>query len=337
MAEVGFFPRYGQNENIVTNYTLLVLKQLYNESPKLFQEFITNLIKDDENYIDVGVSFWQQKGFECDNGKSILDGVIMQDAFTIFIETKLSDWFYSEQLKKHLANLVSFDGKKIFLALSNFDGQRSEVFEQFMKDYRDTKDVIISYFDFGNFIDILKNIKTNIKSEQLLTLFDEFEEFLYSQDLLPTWKYRLDVVNCAKTKDFVKSNFVYTCPNAKGAYKHLRSRYFGIYENKKVDTIAEIQGVCVVDENNNIEVSWWDNDKCNNFELIDKTKNLIHKIPEYRPAQVFLLDNFRDNINFYKDTRGGMFNSKIYFNIDDKVKDIEDLVKLIQNKSWSNY
>lgn len=337
MAEVGFFPRYRQKENLVTNYTLLVLKQLYNESPKLFQEFITNLIKNDEHNIDVGVSFWQQQGFECDNGKSILDGVIMQDAFTIFIETKLSDWFYSKQLEKHLSNLINMEGKKIFLALSNFDGQKSEVFEQFMRDYQDAKDVIIAYFDFGNFIDILKSIKVDIKSEQLLTLFDEFEEFLYYQNLLPTWKYRLDVVNCAKTKEFITSNFAYTCPEAKGAYKHLRSRYFGIYENKKVDIIAEIQGVCVVDENNKIEISWWDNDKCNDFELMEKTQNLINKIPEYRPIQVFLLDNFRDNINFYKDTSGGMYNSKIYFNIYNTINDVDDLVKVIQNKGWSNY
>ena len=95
MAEVGFFPKYEQKENRVTNYTLLVLKQLYNESPKLFEQFITSLVNDNENNIDVGVSFWQQKGFECDNGKSILDGVITQRGFTIFIETKLSDWFYS--------------------------------------------------------------------------------------------------------------------------------------------------------------------------------------------------------------------------------------------------
>lgn len=169
MAEVGFFPKYEQKENRVTNYTLLVLRQLYNEIPNLFQEFISNLIKDDERNVDVGVRFWQQKGFECDNGKSILDGVITQSAFTIFVETKVSDWFYSKQLKTHLSNLIELDGKKIFLALSNFDGQKSEVFEQFMNEYKDNTDVIFAYFDFGNFIDILKNLKPNIKSEQLLS------------------------------------------------------------------------------------------------------------------------------------------------------------------------
>jgi len=219
MAEVGFFPKYEQKENRVTNYTLLILKQLYNESPKLFQDFLVNLIKDNNNNIDVGVNFWQQKGFECDNGKSILDGVIKQCGFTIFIETKLSDWFYSDQLKRHLANIVKEEGKKIFLTLCNFDGQKSEVFEKFMNEYKDSNDVIFAYFDFGNFIDILENLKSNITSEHFLTMLDEFEEFLDSENLLPTWKYRLDVVNCAKTKTGVIANELYCCPEAKGAYK----------------------------------------------------------------------------------------------------------------------
>ena len=337
MSEVSFFPKYEQKENRVTNYTLLVLKQLYNESPNLFQEFIINLIKNDEKNIDVGVNFWQQKGFECDNGKSILDGVITQDAFTIFIETKLSDWFYSEQLKTHLSNLIELQGQKIFLALSNFDGQKSEVFEKFMNEYKDNTDVIFAYFDFGNFIDILKNLKSKIKSEQLLVLFDDFEEFLYNENLLPLWKYRLDVVNCAKTKDFVKNNLIYTCPEAKGAYKHLRSKFFGIYEDKKVNTIAEIQGVCSVNKNDEIGISWWDNDKYSSNELIEKAKKLLNKIPEYRPIQVFLLNNLRENINFYKDTHGGMYCSKIYFTVSDNIKNIDDLVNALKDKSWSNY
>lgn len=337
MAEVGFFPKYEQKENRVTNYTLLVLKQLYNESPKLFQEFVVNLIKNDEHNIDVGVNFWQQKGYECDNGKSILDGVITQSAFTIFVETKLSDWFYSEQLNTHLSNLTKIEGKKIFLALCNFDGQKSDIFEKFMEEYKSATDIIFAYFDFGNFVDILKSLKQQIKTEHLTTIIDEFEEFLYNENLLPTWKYRLDVVNCAQTKNFVKTHFAYTCPEAKGHYKHSRSRYFGIYENKKVDTIAEIQGVCAIDKNDKIEVSWWDNDNCSEKEIIEKTKNLLNKIPDYRPIQVFLLDNIRDGVNFFKDSTGGMFGSKIYFNVDNSIKNIDDLFNTLHNKGWNNY
>lgn len=335
MAEVGFFPKYEQKENKVTNYTLLMLKQLYNESPKLFQEFIVNLIKDNKNNIDVGVNFWQQKGFECDNGKSILDGVISQSGFTIFIETKLSDWFYSDQLERYLSNIMQHDGKKIFLTLCNFDGQKSEVFEQFMKEYRDSNNVIFAYFDFGNFIDILENLKSKITSELFLQMLDEFEEFLDSENLLPTWKYRLDVVNCAKSKNEVKERLLYLCPEAKGPYKHARSKYFGIYDNKKVDCIAEIKAVCTIDEDKNIKISWYDNA----YSELDILKEAEEKI-EYcwdEPLQMFLLTNFKENLNFYKNSKGGMFGSKKYFNFDNTIKDIDDLTNLLKDKPWSEF
>lgn len=87
----------------------------------------------------------------------------------------------------------------------------------------------------------------------------------------------------------------------------------------------------------NMEISWWDNDICVKSELIEKTKNLINKIPEYRSIQVLLLDNFRENINFYKDTQGGMYNSKMYFDTYNTIKDIDGLVNVMQNKSLSNY
>lgn len=337
MAEVSFFPKYEQKENKVTNYTLLILKQLYNESPKLFQEFMTNLIKNDKNNIDVGVNFWQQKGFECINGKSILDGVITQSAFTIFIETKLSDWFYSEQLKRHFSNLIELEGKKIFLALSNFDGQKSTVFEEFMNKYKNEKDVIFAYFEFGNFIDILKSLKSNIKSEQLLLLLDEFEEFLYNENLLPLWKYRLDVVNCAVSKNDVIERNLYLCPEAKGAYKHARSKYFGIYENKKVNCIAEIKAVCTYDSNTeNISISWFDNDNYSESDILREASEKI-KFCWKGVVQMFLLGNFKENINFQKDSKGGMFVSKTYFNFDDKVKDINDLETLIKDRKWSDF
>ncbi len=335
MAEVGFFPKYEQKENKITNYTLLMLKQLYNESPKLFQEFIVSLIKDNQNNIDVGVNFWQQKGSNCDNGKSIFDGVISQSGFTIFIETKLSDWFYSEQLERHLSNIIQQEGKKIFLTLCNFDGKKSEVFEQFMKKYQDSTDVIFAYFDFGDFIDILENLKSKIKSESFLIMLDEFEDFLDSENLLPTWKYRLDVVNCAKTKEGVIANKLYCCPEPKGAYKHARSKYFGIYDNKKVDCIAEIKAVCTIDEDKNIKISWYDN-AYSEAEILNEAKEKKIHVP-YEPMQMFLLTNFKENLNFYKNSKGGMFGSKIYFNFDNTIKDIDDLTNLLKDKTWSEF
>lgn len=338
MSEIGYFPKYSQKENQVTNYTLLVLKQLYTESPTLFQEFIEGLLTGEGKNINVGVSFAQQECYICDTGKSIMDGVIKQEPFAIFVETKTSDWFYDNQLNRHIQNLLNIQGQKVFLALANFDGLKNEskAFYDIKEKYVDCNDLIIKNIEFEDFLSALKEL--NVKSEMLINMIAEYEIFLNDSDLLPTWKYRLDVVNCAVSENDIKKYGVYICPEAKGAYKHVRSKYFGIYGSKKVDTIAEIKGVCEVDENENISASWFNSDMCSEAELINIVKTKTESFPDFRPIQVFVLDNFRDGINFEKDSSGGMFGSKKYFNFDSlKVKSIDELAAHIRNGQWKRF
>ena len=342
MAEVGFFPKYEQKENRVTNYTLLLFKQIYNENPSLFQEFIENLLADECKDINVGVEFSQQEGFSCEKGKSIIDGVIRQMPFEIFIETKNTDWFYENQLERHINNLMQQEGQKVFLALANFDGLANEqkLFEELKHKYSNEK-LIIKNIEFEELKFALDKIAKDIKSEILSTMIEEYEQFLSDSDLLPTWKYRLDVVNCAKSKEDVISRQLYLCPEARGAYKHARAKYFGIYENKNVNCIAEIKAVCTYDydeqtKQTQIAVSWFDRD---NYKEEDILKEAEEK-SQYcwgEPRQMFLLTNFKENINFKKDSAGGMFGSKLYFNFDSNIKNIDDLTTTIQNQNWSKF
>ncbi len=337
MAEVGYFPNYSQQENKVTNYTLLVLKQLYIENPILFQTFIEGLLADEGKKISVGVSFVQQKGYTCESGISIFDGVIQQTPFTIFIETKNVDWFYEEQLERHLENIENFQGIKVFLALANFDGQKdiNKSLDKVKASYKDNNNIIIQKVEFEDFLFALKQL--NIKSEHLFNMIGEYEQFLSESNLLPTWKHRLDVVNCAVSEDSIKQYHVYTCPEAKGAYWHSRAKYFGIYGDKKVDSIAEIIGVCEIDKCEEIKVRCLDSEKVSNDDIINLVKSKQAIYPDYRPFQMFLLDNFRYNINFIKDTHGGMLQSKIYFDFNDEIKNIDDLANKIQNKEWCKF
>ena len=341
MSEVGFFPKYEQKENRVTNYTLLLLKQIYNESPNTFQELIVNLLSGDCNDINVGVNFSQQEGFSCEKGKSIIDGVIRQLPFDIFIETKNSDWFYQNQLERHIENLLKQNGKKVFIALANFDGLSKEqkLFEDIKQKYSNNNDLTIVNIEFEDLKKALDDISNKIKSEVLSIMLKEYEQFLNENDLLPTWKYRLDVVNCAKSQKDVKERLLYICPEAKGAYKHARAKYFGIYENKAVNFIAEIKAVCNVNYDNGkheIDISWWDRENYSKEEILQEA----HEKSVYcwdEPLQMFLLGNFKDNVNFIKDSSGGMFGSKIYFNFNSNIKNLNDLVDKIQNKNWSEF
>lgn len=342
MAEVSFFSKYEEKENRVTNYTLLIFKQIYNESPYLFQEFIVDLISDECENIKVGVDFLQQK---CKKGNrnSVIDGIIKQAPFQIFIETKLYDWFYNDQLEKHIENLLKETGQKVFIALANFDGKKDEhnKFKELKNRYKNEKDLIIKNIEFESLVKSFEKIIENIKSEILSTMIKEYEQFLNEMDLLPTWKYRLDVVNCAKSKDGVIENSVYLCPEAKGAYRHARAKYFGIYDNKKVDCIAEIKAVCEAEYNketnsHTIQISWFDDSITTEKEIIEEAE-MKSKLCWDDNVQMFLLTNFKTNINFHKMTKGGMFGSKKYFNFDSSVKDINTLENLIKNKTWEEF
>ena len=340
MAEVGFFPKYEQKENRVTNYTLLLFKQIYNENPGLFQEFIENLLAEECKNINVGVQFTQQESYFCEKGKSIIDGVIKQLPFEIFIETKNSNWFHKDQLERHVNNLKQLPGQKVLLALANFDGLVDEknLFENLKKDYSDEQ-LIIKTIEFETLKIAIDEIAKNINSEILSTMVKEYEQFLSDSDLLPTWKYRLDVVNCAKSKEPFIERELYVCPEARGAYKHARSKYFGIYENKNVNHIAEIKAVCAYEydeqtKKSKINISWFDN-QYNEKEILNEAETKKEAWTESR--QMFLLTNFKENINFRKDSAGGMFGSKIYFNFDSNIKNIDDLTKTIQNQNWSKF
>src|SRR5665213_2305048 len=88
--EISIFSDYHQQENSLSNYCGLLMKILYQESPKQFQELLSALIKAKADII-VGPTFSQQ----IKKVKSIPDLVIAQKSFAIHFETKLTNWFYN--------------------------------------------------------------------------------------------------------------------------------------------------------------------------------------------------------------------------------------------------
>lgn len=158
-------------------------------------------------------------------------------------------------------------------------------------------------------------------------------------DFEPSLDYesRLDVVNCTTCKEEIIKHCIYIYPIASDIYKHKPSKYFGIYSNKKVDTISEIKGVCEVDENENISAIWFNSDMTTREGLINIVKAKTEAFPDFRPIQVFVLDKFRDGINFQKGTPGGMFGTKKYFDFTNEIKNIDDLAEKIRNRTWTDY
>ena len=118
------FNDYSQLENRVTNYGGLLLKLIYENSPRRFSELLDNLTEGEGNLI-IGPVFEQQRREK----KSVPDLVITQQAFSIAVENKLRDWFYDEQLVNHLHGLQSQHESLILFLLSNFKSDPCEKFQ----------------------------------------------------------------------------------------------------------------------------------------------------------------------------------------------------------------
>ncbi len=332
--EISLFADYHQKENSLTNYCGLLMKMLYEDSPRKFEELLATLLKTDTNII-VGPTFTQQTK----TVKSIPDLAITQKSFSVFFETKTTDWFYEDQISRHIAGFNQTADDKILFLLSNFENDNLE--EQFAKEINEAKKhkIILQPLTFEDFVGSLEQV---CNSEYLKNLLDEFKLYLDRNGRLPKWKYLLDVVNCSGTLEEIEQG-VYMCPDTGGAYSHRRAKYFGPYSSKKVADIFEINAIVVIEKNLGEAKIKWKNKNIKDETLIEQAKQKLQnwqwRIDENKsvPLQVFLLDN-RQETNFVKETSGGMLQSKKYFwDIATDCENSHELAEKLRDKNWGDY
>lgn len=332
--EISLFADYHQKENSLTNYCGLLMKMLYEDSPKKFEELLATLLKTDTNII-VGPTFTQQTK----TVKSIPDLAITQKSFSVFFETKTTDWFYEGQINRHIEGFNQKTDDKILFLLSNFENDNLE--EQFDKQIKEAKkhEIILQPITFEDFVGSLEQV---CNSEYLRSLLDEFKLYLDRNNYLPKWKYLLDVVSCSGTLEEIEQG-VYICPDTGGAYSHRRAKYFGPYSSKRVSDIFEISAIVVIEKNLGDAKIKWRNNNIKNENLIEQAKQKLQnwqwRIDENKsvPLQVFLLEN-RQETNFIKETSGGMLQSKKYFwDIAIDCKNSQELAEKLRNKNWGDY
>lgn len=327
---IRLFPTYSQRENQTTNHCLLILKMLYEENPKFLSETL-GLLFGESFSGTVGVKFIQQRRAK----DSVPDGEISQDSFSVFIETKLGSDFGEKQLLDHLNTLKAKPGERILIALGNFEQDpASHPVLQAVETKAKEESVAFISVSFEQF---LEAIRLPYLPRNLIDAVSDLGEYFDENNLLPSWKYRLDVVNCAGSFDSVLKHKVYTCPAQTGAYNHRRSLYFGAYRNKCVEQVSRIEAV--VDLESEDEASLlWSNISRSGKELIQIAIERRQEIGEsWYPARVFVLDEMHPT-SFVKASSGGMFGNKQYFDIEKlKATDAAELARKLEGKTWENY
>ncbi len=335
-SPISLFSGYSQKENRTTNYCLLILKMIYEEGPEYLSEVLSSLLGDE---VSIGVQFIQQKR----GNSSVPDGVISQESFTIYIETKNSDWFSDSQLESHLDSLDKEDGSdtKILIALSNFeknDDNRFRCIENICRKKYNNK-IVFKKVSFEDYVGVLDNISDKLP-RYLSASIGELRSYLDEQGLLPVWKQTIDIVNCAGSKQFIEENKAYVCLASGGAYSHRRCKYFGVYSNKKVEKVAEIRAVIDYDMDDNSLKKLWINTDEREDVLFNEAKELADAAVTngqitWKPIRIFLLSDLYDT-EFIKDSKGGMYSSKIYMQMPSDINNAENLADYLRNKKWSD-
>jgi hypothetical protein len=330
--DISLFSGYSQKENRTTNYCLLVLKMLYEENPKFLGEVLSGLV--DEELADaVGVHFRQQTR----KGAGVPDGLVVQKPFTVLVETKNFDWFYDAQLERHLDALhADGGGAKALVALGNFEVLAQDRFEAVERLCAEkyARSILFAAVTFEDFLAALPRSKV---SKNLSDTIDDFEDYLDEAGLLPRWKERLDVVNCSGRPTEILTENVYICPARGGSYNHKRARFFGMYHQKSVRHVAQIDAVVQVEHDGSTCLQWRNADRPEP-ELLDLA---LEKAQRLRPGadalRVFLLGPLAAT-DFRKPTKGGMQTSKRYFDIEKlHARDAADLAEKLAGKTWKDY
>jgi hypothetical protein len=221
------------------------------------------------------------------------------------------------------------------MALGNFEWEEPNP-EAFQDIDRLAEEMGVA-FAAVSFEQFLQALKLSYLPKNLGDAIADLEEYMNEENLLPSWKYYLDVVNCRISFDDVLQYQIYVCPATDGSYNHRRSLYFGMYRNKRVEHIAKIEAVVDLESEESFSIKWKNIDK-SDLELVEIARSRRSQIDNsWYPARVFILADLHPT-DFMKASPGGMQSSKQYFDISQlNIINAEDLAHKLTGKTWENY
>lgn len=332
--DISLFNDYHTKENILSNHCGVILKLLYEENPRSFEEVISTLTSQD---FMISPSFKQQ----IKKKESTPDIVIEQKSFSIFFETKTFDWFYDNQIERHLKGFKKDTTYNILFLLTNFEIDNPEdKFEQQIFESQSKFGITLCPISFEKLVGVLETVETTNNYKKYL---EEFRGFLERNNYLPSWKYMLDIVNCASTIHEVHEHDVYMCPDKGGKYKHRRAFFFGGYKSKNVKYIHEIKALVVIEQGGKVgRVTWKNVNDTDDKDLINEAKQKIDLFDyrkseiQERDLQVFLLQNPAE-VNYRKSSDGGLYSSKKYLKYIARENNANNSIELadkLEGKTW---
>lgn len=335
--KIHYFQRYHKGEDVATANTMLLLSRLYNYSPNKFFQFLK-----DQYFADIEFEPELIFDLQTKSEKSRPDATISQPSFKLVVETKLTDWFYQEQLINHLSSFNN-EEYKVLITLSSelMDKDKKEIVDKKITDYNIEHQTYIIHVN-TTFELLAQGVKDVIAERdfEMQDILEDYIEYCHNDGLIlvsDAWK-KMRMQLAGTTFDFNVAENVYYDNIERGFSAH---DYLGLYKQKSVRAVGKIEAIitAVVQDG---ELKY----KAERGELTDERKQKIDLAREdgkrygysLEAERYFFVDKFYET-DFPKVTKGASMGTRIFDLIDvlqlGELPDTKEIAEQLKNRSWN--
>ena len=231
MAQVTRFPHYHQTENVVTNHVMVMLRTLYEASPKLLEALLRALCADE---VTVGPRFSQQ----IHGAHSVPDGLILQEPLAVFVETKLGSMADPDQLARHCRTIVDrLPGRMGSFLISLTSGQTGQTTPSKVEEMAAPHGISIVPITFGDLVNQLAELP--VSDLALKETLQEFSDFVFAQGLVPREEQIMVAMLTGTSWRENLAHGTYYEPVDRSP-KWRRAAFVGLYHDKCVSHVGRI-------------------------------------------------------------------------------------------------
>ena len=237
--KVHYFQRYHEKENVATANTMLLLSRIYSYRPEYLYTLVSSFLFGDSFDPAPGIRM-QEK-----TKSSVPDAVIFQPAFQVVVETKVTDWFHSDQLMNHL-EAFGDEPHKVLLTVSSEEMERRkmEEFEKALASYNASQAHPVLHVNttFSALAKAVRDIITDSDFE-LQEILDDYEDCCIRDGLISDAWQKLELVQASQSYDMSLRHGVYYDQK-----RYSRCSYIGLYKQKSIRAIGKLSALVWVEE-----------------------------------------------------------------------------------------
>lgn len=335
--KIHYFQRYHSKENVATANTMLLLSRFYSFSSEKFFRCLKSELFSDAFKPELIFNL-QEK-----NEESVPDATITQEGFKLVVETKMSDWFYSNQLMRHLKSFKDEKNKVLItIAPEIMAEEKKTIFENQLQEHNVKLKYPIKHVN-TTFEILAQSIQGVIddRDYEMQDVLNDYLDYCYRDGLITisdSWKW-MRVQLAGTTFKFNIAEKLYYDEIERGYRAH---DYLGLYTEKSVRAIGKITDiVTAVREDNGVLTYVVEKGQLTDV-IKDKISNAIKDGKNYgynmEATRYFFVERFFET-DYKKDTPYAPRGSRVFdltqiLNMN-TLPSVSDIAEALKKKTWS--